>query len=124
MPNTSSQTPLVSPDLVKSVEGTAALMSKANALALKTAYAVLESQSDFFHHEAACAAAALAPPSANASPDDTLKTYLNQCRAGADGWVSHMRRVNDLIADCGWTVMKAYADNLIPGASASPRNKG
>ncbi|HKH81823.1 MAG TPA: hypothetical protein VKA03_09520 [Methylovirgula sp.] len=103
-------------NLVEAQERGAELFTLASELIVKTARAIWESQSELLRLETEQAAKAFAPPTIGEDPGTTMSAYCFQAHEQTDRMIAQMRRVNDLLRDCGWQLFTIYAESLRQGA--------
>lgn len=90
----------------------ARLFTRANELMIGMARSLWESQSELLQFEAEQATRAFVPGRAGGDPGETLAVYGQQWRDNSERLLAHMRRVNDLVRDCGWQMLGMCVDGV------------
>ena len=91
-----------------------AISMRASEIMANGLKAIWQSQADLLRVGAERSSKGLAPISLSEGPGAAMAALYDQWHDNTENLVAHMRSASDIARDCGWQMMKLYADSMKP----------
>jgi len=100
---------------LSTIDATPNVMTAAAELVAKTIGEIVAKQADLLRVEGTEIARTTAALTSGDEPLEALQNYAAALRGGADGALSDLREIQDLMRGCAWGLLGLYVDSISIG---------